>query len=70
MAEAISVSSPISGTDQTLTFETGKLAPQSQGAVVDAWTRRLPDERNLRPTTGVSPGPRPERPFGRGALGG
>ncbi len=34
MAEAISVSKPISGTDQTLTFETGVLAPQSQGAVV------------------------------------
>ena len=34
MAEAISVSGPISGTDKTLTFETGKLAPQSQGAVV------------------------------------
>src|SRR5205807_2551105 len=34
MAEAISVSGPISGTDRTLSFETGKLAPQSQGAVV------------------------------------
>src|SRR5438094_5293467 len=34
MAEAISVSGPISGTDNTLSFETGKLAPQSQGAVV------------------------------------
>jgi polyribonucleotide nucleotidyltransferase len=34
MAEAISVSGPISGTDKTLTFETGKLALQSQGAVV------------------------------------
>ena len=34
MAEAISVSGPISGTDRTLTFETGKLALQSQGAVV------------------------------------
>ena len=29
-----SVSNPISGTDKTLTFETGLLAPQSQGAVV------------------------------------
>ena len=28
------VSSPVSGTDRTLTFETGKLALQSQGAVV------------------------------------
>ena len=34
MADAISVSGPISGTDKTLTFETGLLAPQSQGAVV------------------------------------
>ncbi|MFK7917432.1 MAG: polyribonucleotide nucleotidyltransferase [Ilumatobacter sp.] len=34
MAEAISVSGPVSGTDKTLTFETGKFAPQSQGAVV------------------------------------
>ncbi|MCU1461064.1 MAG: polyribonucleotide nucleotidyltransferase [Acidimicrobiales bacterium] len=34
MAEAISVSAPITGTDKTLTFETGKLAQQSQGAVV------------------------------------
>src|SRR5437667_6538352 len=34
MAEAISVSGLISGTDKTLSFETGLLAPQSQGAVV------------------------------------
>jgi polyribonucleotide nucleotidyltransferase len=34
MPEAISVSAPISGTDKTLTFETGKLATQSQGAVI------------------------------------
>ena len=34
MAEAISVSAPISGTDKTLSLETGKLAQQSQGAVV------------------------------------
>lgn len=34
MAEAISVSGPVSGTDKTLTFSTGVLAPQSQGAVV------------------------------------
>src|SRR3954469_21913915 len=34
MAEAITVSGPISGTDKTLSFETGLLAPQSQGAVV------------------------------------
>ena len=30
----VSVSAPISGTDNTLSFETGKLAQQSQGAVV------------------------------------
>ncbi len=34
MADAISVSGPVSGSDKTLSFETGKLAPQSQGAVV------------------------------------
>ena len=34
MADPIRVSAPVSGTDKTLTFETGKLAPQSQGAVV------------------------------------
>ena len=34
MAEAISVSAPISRTDKTLSFETGVLAPQSQGAIV------------------------------------
>src|SRR3954452_8494597 len=34
MAEAITTSGPISGTDKTLSFETGVLAPQSQGAVL------------------------------------
>ena len=34
VAEAISVSGPVSGTEKTLTFETGKFAPQSMGAVV------------------------------------
>ncbi|MET0145772.1 MAG: polyribonucleotide nucleotidyltransferase [Ilumatobacteraceae bacterium] len=34
MANPIRVSGPVSGTDKTLSFETGKLAPQSQGAVV------------------------------------
>src|SRR6266508_1273177 len=34
MADAISVSGAVSGTDKTLSFETGKLAPQSQGASV------------------------------------
>jgi len=34
VAEPIAVSGPVSGTDKTLTFETGKFAPQSMGAVV------------------------------------
>jgi polyribonucleotide nucleotidyltransferase len=34
MAQATSVSGPISGTDHTLSFETGKLAMQADGAVV------------------------------------
>jgi polyribonucleotide nucleotidyltransferase len=34
MADPIVVAGPISGSDETLTFETGKLAFQSQGAVV------------------------------------
>ena len=34
MGEPVSVSTPVSGTDKTITFETGLLAQQSQGAVV------------------------------------
>jgi polyribonucleotide nucleotidyltransferase len=34
MADAIRVSAPVSGSDKTMSFETGKLATQSQGAVV------------------------------------
>jgi polyribonucleotide nucleotidyltransferase len=34
MADPIRVSGPISGSDKTLTFETGRFAPQSQGAVL------------------------------------
>ena len=34
MSDAITVSTPISGTDRTLTFETGKLAQLADGAVV------------------------------------
>ncbi|MCU1491704.1 MAG: Polyribonucleotide nucleotidyltransferase [Acidimicrobiaceae bacterium] len=34
MADAITVSAPISGTDRTLSIETGKLAGQADGAVV------------------------------------
>ncbi len=34
MADAIRVSGPVTGTDKTLSFETGKLAQQSMGAVV------------------------------------
>ena len=33
MADAIRVSGPVSGTEKTLTFETGRFALQSQGAV-------------------------------------
>jgi polyribonucleotide nucleotidyltransferase len=34
MAEAIEVAGRVSGTDKTITFQTGKLALQSQGAVL------------------------------------
>jgi polyribonucleotide nucleotidyltransferase len=34
VADPITVSGPVSGTEKTLTFETGKFAPQSMGAVV------------------------------------
>ncbi len=34
MADAIRVSKTISGSDKTISFETGKLATQSQGAVI------------------------------------
>lgn len=34
MSDAITVSAPVSGTDKTLTFETGKLAQLADGAVV------------------------------------
>jgi polyribonucleotide nucleotidyltransferase len=34
MAQAITVSGPVSGTDRTLSFESGKLANQADGAVV------------------------------------
>jgi polyribonucleotide nucleotidyltransferase len=34
MADALRVSAPVSGSDKTITFETGKLATQSQGAVI------------------------------------
>jgi len=34
MAEAITVSGPVSGTDRTMSFETGKLAGQADGAVL------------------------------------
>ena len=52
MAEATTVSVPISGTDKTLTFETGKLAPQSQGAV----TARIGDTIVLVTQVGLEPG--------------
>ena len=34
MADAISVSGPITGTDRTMSFEAGKLAQLADGAVV------------------------------------
>ena len=34
MADAIRVSGAVSGTDKSLSFETGKLAQQSMGAVL------------------------------------
>ena len=42
MADAISVSAPISGTDRTLSFETGKLAQLADGAVVGPHRRHRP----------------------------
>ena len=52
MAEAISVSRPISGTEKTLTFETGKLAAQAGGAVVG----RIGDTVVLLTATGARKG--------------
>src|ERR1700741_746443 len=49
MADAIRVSGPISGTDKTLSFETGKLAQQSQGAVLAGIGRTLFPRRKARP---------------------
>ena len=48
MAE-VSVTGPVSGTDKTLTFSTGVLAPQSQGAVV----ARLGDTQVLSTANGA-----------------
>ena len=42
MSDAITVSAPISGTDRTLTFETGKLAQLADGAVVGTHRRHRP----------------------------
>ncbi len=41
MADAIRVSGPVSGTDKTLSFETGKFAQQSQGAVLASIGRTM-----------------------------
>ena len=49
MAEAITVSAPVSGTDKTLTLSTGTYAPQSQGAVV----ARLGDTQVLSTANGA-----------------
>ena len=43
MANAISVSGPISQTDRTLSFETGKLAQLADGAVVGRIGSKLAD---------------------------
>ena len=49
MAETISVSGPVSGTDKTLTFSTGVYAPQSQGSVV----ARMGDTQALATANGA-----------------
>src|SRR5918995_1903049 len=55
MADTIRVSVPVSGTDKTLFLETGKLAPQSQGAVVASiGATRVLTTANAAP--GVRPG--------------
>src|SRR3954467_3419297 len=41
MADAIRVSAPVSGTDKVLSLETGKLAQQSQGAVLASLGRTM-----------------------------
>ena len=50
MADAISVSGPISGTDKTISFETGKLAGLANGAV----TARIGDTQVLVTATASS----------------
>ena len=56
MADPIRVSGPVSGTDKTLTFETGKLAPQSQGAVVARIGEHAPSSPPPTPPTDVRQG--------------
>ena len=58
MADAITVSGPVSGTDKTLTLETGKLAGLADGAV----TVRLGDTVTLVTAT-ASSSPRPGTDF-------
>ena len=60
MADAIRVSGPVSGTDKTLSFETGKLAQQSQGAVLASLGRTTVlatanAAKDVRPGTGLLP---------------
>ncbi|CAN5169756.1 polyribonucleotide nucleotidyltransferase [soil metagenome] len=50
MADAITVSSPVSGTDKTLSLSTGVYAPQSQGSVV----ARIGDTQALATANGAS----------------
>ncbi len=49
MADATSVSGPVSGTDKTITFTVGVLAPQSQGAVI----ARIGDTQALATANGA-----------------
>ena len=59
MADAITVSGPISGTDRTLSFPTGKLAGQADGAVV----ARIGDTIVLATATAARKVPRGNRLF-------
>ena len=55
MAEAIRVSAPVEGSDKELSFETGKLATQSQGAVVGSLggTTVLATANQSKPREGI-----------------
>ena len=61
MAEAITVSGPISGTDKTMSFEAGKLAGLANGAV----TARIGDTQILVTATASSKPPVPSTRWSR-----